>query len=124
LFGAPLFVIGGPAVHWSHGDFGKGLVSFGGNVAIPMIAGFAGRSIRCSGENAAIDCASRGFYTGATIAAMITSAVDAVVLGWEDIPVDDALARPGPRVGSSRFTIAPWSAAGQGGVELGVLGSF
>src|SRR5204863_4114673 len=96
ITGMPLFALGGPVVHWTHGDFSKGLVSFGGNVVLPFIGGFTGRAIRCNETNAPVDCVQRGFLTGVAISAMIVPVIDAFVLGWEDVPVEDARARDAP----------------------------
>src|SRR6516225_6246012 len=43
LTGAPTYALAGPIVHWNHGDFPKGLVSFGGNVAFAIVGGFIGQ---------------------------------------------------------------------------------
>jgi len=121
ITGMPLFALGGPAVHWTHGYFGKGLVSFGGNLVLPFIGGFTGQALRCNEANAPVDCGSRGFLTGIVVAAMITPVIDALVLGWEDVPVDDAHSPISPRLG----TIAPWSTIDANGMfHLGLSGRF
>jgi hypothetical protein len=121
ITGMPLYALGGPAVHWSHGDFSKGLVSFGGNLVLPFIGGFTGRAIRCNETNAPDDCGSRGFLTGVVVAAMIAPVVDAFVLGWEDIPVEDALSPAKRRLGA----IAPWSTFDKNGqFQVGLSGRF
>jgi hypothetical protein len=123
LTGMPLFVLGGPAVHWSHQDFSKGLVSFGGNIVLPMIGGFAGRAIRCGETNPPDSCETRGFLTGLTVTAIATSIVDALVLGWEDVPVDDMVSRASHR--PLLLSLAPWLTTGrQGTLEAGLAGSF
>jgi hypothetical protein len=121
LVGMPVFALSGPTAHWSHGDFSKGLISFGGNIAIPLIGGFTGRAIRCNETNAPDDCAQRGFYTGLVVSAMIVPVIDALVLGWEDVPVDEALRHGSPRLGS----IAPWTIVGKDGLfQAGLSGRF
>jgi len=129
VFGAPLFALGGPTIHWSHGDFTKGLVSFGGNVTFSLAGGIIGRQIRCNETNASDDCAKRGFLTRLAVAALITPVIDALVLGWEDIPVDDARSPVVPRLaGRTRtyqLSIAPWSNIDPNGrLQLGLSGSF
>jgi hypothetical protein len=129
VIGMPLFVLGGPTVHWTHGDFNKGLISFGGNIALPLIGGIAGRAFRCHEANAPDDCASRGFLTGIGITAMVTPVIDALALGWESVPVDDALSHVLPQAGggsnANKLSIAPWSNIGKNGLfQLGFSGRF
>jgi hypothetical protein len=131
VVGMPVYALGGPVVHWQHGEFHKGLIAFGGNVAFPLIGGFVGRGVRCGESNAPIDCGSRGFLAGFAIGALIAPVVDAIALGWEDIPLEDVVTggdiehrrrRPTP---STAFSISPtWSIGPRGSVELGVVGSF
>jgi hypothetical protein len=89
LAGMPLYALGGPATHWTHGDFIKGVVSLAGNFVIPAVSGVIGQSVRCAPSDAADDCGSRGFFSGFAIALVTVPIVDALVLGWEDIPDDD-----------------------------------
>jgi len=129
VIGMPLFALGGPTVHWTHGDFTKGLLSFGGNVTLSLAGGIVGREIRCNETNASDDCAKRGFLTGIAVAALITPVIDGLVLGWEDIPVDDALAPAASRLADRprpyHLSIAPWSNIDQNGrLQLGLSGSF
>jgi len=119
MVGMPTFLLGGPIVHWTHGDFPKGLISFGGNAVSAAGAGFAGQAIRCghSDEN---NCGELGFFTGLAIAGMIAPLVDAAVLGWENVPAEDVFGRSTPRL-----TFAPtWSPGPRGSLELGVSGRF
>lgn len=129
VVGMPLFAIGGPAVHWAHDDFTKGLISFGANVVLPLTGGFAGRALRCNETNALDDCASRGFLTGVAISAVVVPIIDALALGWQDLPVEDALSLGIPRLGKrpreSTLVIAPWSNFGKSGLfQVGLGGHF
>jgi len=129
VVGMPLYALGGPAIHWSHGDFSKGMVSFGGNVALPFLGGFVGSAVRCHETNAPDDCGSRGFLTGVVVGAMIAPVIDALVLGWENIPVEDALTPLAPQLAASarspRLVVAPWSNVGNHGLfQLGLSGRF
>jgi hypothetical protein len=124
----PVYVIGGPAVHWTHGDFSRGLVSFGGNVALPLLGGFLGQAIRCRPSNAPVDCGGLGFFTGFGIGLLTAPLVDALALGWEDVPVDYIGALDHRSAGrhsiGSRFSIAPAWTFGHGSIELGLSGRF
>lgn len=140
LVGMPFYVLGGPATHWTHGDFQKGLVSLGGNFALPVVSGFIGQGIRCAPSDAPIDCGTSGFIGGFAIALATVPLVDALVLGWETTTDDDpvmrvdaqptdaptARARRDSRLArASRVTIVPaWSVGPKGDVSLGFSGRF
>jgi hypothetical protein len=87
IVGVPTYLLGAPIVHWSHDDFGKGLISLAANATLPVIGGVAGRAVACSGEHAT-DCAYRGFGAGLALTALVLPLVDALVLGWETVPLD------------------------------------
>ena len=78
VIGMPAYMIGGPIVHWTHGDFGKGLISFGGNAAFALVGGVTGQSIRCSNDGDP-DCGMKGFLTGVAVGALVAPIVDAIV---------------------------------------------
>jgi hypothetical protein len=142
LMGMPIYVIGGPAMHWSHGAFEKGLISLGANIVSPIVGGFIGQAVACGGENAAVDCGSRGFFTGFAIALVTVPIADALLLGWEDIPEDDPLppspVLPGKKAAEAparsfeprrrrvpQFAVAPaWSLGPRGELAFGVSGRF
>jgi hypothetical protein len=143
----PVYALGGPIAHWTHGDFTRGLVSFGGNVAFPLVGGFVGQAIRCRPSDAPVDCGGLGFFTGFGIGLLTAPIVDAIALGWEDMPIDYIGAlehrsvgqrsiphpplgtsqgpRGVPRVVGSRVSIAPaWTFGPHGSFELGLSGRF
>jgi hypothetical protein len=126
--GMPLFALGGPVVHWTHNNFNKGLISFGGNGAFLLAGGLAGQTIRCNKPDAPENCGARGFFTGLAVTILIAPVLDAAILGWEDVPVD--YLGGGPRRHASRdanlgWTVAPtWSIGPRGAFQLGVSGSF
>jgi hypothetical protein len=122
--GMPVYALGGPIVHWNHGDFTKGLISFGGNVAFAVTGGLVGQAIRCNKENDADLCGQKGFFTGLGVMVLIAPILDAAILGWEEVPTDYYVAgrqnpaRPG-------FSVAPsWSVGPRGSFEIGVSGRF
>jgi hypothetical protein len=113
--GLPFYVFGGPAVHWTHGDLSKGLLSFGANVAIPLAAGLVSSGM--SSEDPA-----RGFARGAAVCMLIVPVVDALVLGWEDVPVELMASK---RRRSISMAISPAiQMRAEGGVIWGVRGGF
>jgi hypothetical protein len=127
LVGMPTYALGGPIVHWTHGDFTKGLVSFGGNAAFAVVGGFIGQARGCRDNDPSQNCAERGFFAGMAVGALIAPLVDAAVLGWEDVPVD--LIAEGPPTRRARalppsLTLAPTVGFGRRGFELGFGGRF
>jgi hypothetical protein len=139
LFGMPMYILGGPATHWTHGEFHKGLISLGGNFALPVFAGLLGQAVRCSPSDAVEDCGARGFFTGFAIALVTVPLVDALVLGWEDVPDDDPVVRGGAAAAdgargaahgraakrAARFTMTPaWSLGANRELAFGVAGRF
>ncbi len=122
--GMPVYALGGPIVHWTHGDFTKGLISFGGNAVFAVAGGLAGQTIRCNKENDADLCGQKGFFTGLGVAILIAPILDAAILGWEDVPTDYYAARR-DRPARSGLAIAPtWSVGPRGAFEIGISGRF
>jgi len=121
IAGAPTFLLAGPVVHWTHGEFTKGLVSFGANLTLPVLAGFTSSAITCSGDSGE-DCGYHAFGAGFAVTALLLPIADALVLGWEEVPADETSERPdGARV----FTLFPRVEAERGGgVRLGIMGVF
>ena len=131
LVGTPLYALGGPVAHWTHGDFTKGIVSFGANVAVPVASGFIARGVRCR-DSTDDNCEYRGFFTGFALGMLVVPIADALLLGWEDVPADDqdiaVPARPSAARRARRaapFSMAPtWNWGPRGEVQLGVAGRF
>jgi hypothetical protein len=126
----PLYALGGPIVHWSHADFTKGLISFGGNATFLVSGGLIGQSVRCSKEPDSANCGERGFFSGLAVAILIAPLLDAAVLGWEEVPVDMYTGGGGRRLGAQGparigWTVAPtWNVGPRGAFQIGVSGSF
>jgi hypothetical protein len=139
LIGMPFYVLGGPATHWTHGEFHKGLISLGGNFALPVLGGLVGQSVRCAPSDAASDCGTRGFFTGFAIALVTVPLVDAFVLGWESILDDDPAPSTDGRAAhdatrsrrraretrAADFRMTPaWSLGPKGELAFGLTGRF
>jgi len=106
------YVLGGPIVHWAHGNAGRGFGSLGLRVGAPIVGAFAGAGTEdCSGggELCGLAGAAIGFLVGATAAIVIDSAA----LAYEDVPARTEAIRVVPNVGVSR-----------NGMSLGLNGSF
>jgi len=139
MIGMPFYALGGPATHWTHGEFNKGLISLAGNIVAPIAGGFIGQAVRCAPADADINCGTRGFAAGFGLALVTVPLIDALVLGWEDIPDDDApsilrtttssgaaseVRRPRrPRDASFAMTPA-WNLGPRGELAFGIAGRF
>ncbi len=80
--GIPTYVLGGPLVHLSNGNVGKGLISLGMNVTTPIAVGFIGEAIACSGSDTRSNCHTSGFFNSAAVAVLVVPLIDAAFLGW------------------------------------------
>ena len=115
IVGAPLYAFGGPIVHWTQGYFTKGLLSAGANIAVPLVAGLA--AMGTSSESH-----TRGFARGAAVGMLIVPIIDALVLGWEDVPRELGSARAGPR---NAIALSPAvEVRAEGCMVWGVRGGF
>jgi hypothetical protein len=142
LAGMPFYAIGGPATHWTHGHFEKGLISFGANVIAAVGGGLIGGGLGC-GQSDGPTCGTDGFFKGFSVALVTVPIADALILGWEDIPEDDPLPAPvvpgtktsarrafadGPsfrRERGPQFSMIPaWSLGPRGELSFGVSGRF
>jgi hypothetical protein len=139
VVGMPFYALGGPATHWTHGAFHKGLISLAGNIVAPVAGGFIGQSVHCAPAEADINCGTRGFVMGFGIALVAVPLIDALLLGWEDIPDDDAAAVVGKRMSGGEtaearhpprrrvasFTMAPaWNLGPRAELSFGIAGRF
>ena len=139
IVGVPLYALGGPATHWTHGAFEKGLISLGANIVFPLAGGLIGQSVHCAPSDAPVNCGIRGFSTGFAIALVTVPVFDALLLGWEDIPDDEApsvlrSAMPSGEVAEVRrvrrpravsFSMAPaWNIGPRGELAFGFAGRF
>lgn len=120
------YILGGPIIHWAHGNVGKGFASFGVRVGIPLGGflvgglfgyGFGGGSDG-NGKFKSFGSDSNGPVVGATIggalAVILTSALDAGVMAYT---------KPKPRETAS-FTWMPKLDLRPGHTAVGVGGTF
>jgi hypothetical protein len=113
LVGMPAYALGGPVTHWSHGSFQKGLVSFGVNATSVAVGGLIGSGVRCRPSDASGDCGTRGFFDGLALAVVTVPILDALILGWEELPLGyeiTASRRASPSVGLPVVSVGPRSA--------------
>jgi hypothetical protein len=80
--GVPTFILAGPLIHWSNGNFEKGLISFGMNLTTPIAVGFIGEAVACSHANASPSCRNNAFFNSVAVAVLIVPLIDAAFLAW------------------------------------------
>lgn len=97
IVGLPLggagLLLGGPIVHWAHGNLGKGFASLGILLATGLVGGGIGVGIgcaaefveRCRGEFESLGKLS-GFLLGLNVGATVGSAIDVSLLAYGTRP--------------------------------------
>jgi hypothetical protein len=124
LIGMPIYALGGPLMHWRHGDFGKGMVSFSANVVGATVGGLIGGRVRCGKSPAPPNCGMDGFFDGLAVAVLTVPVLDAVILGWEDVPVDEPLPLTSRSAQPGAVALQPLVSVGPRSLSLGVGGRF
>ncbi len=121
------YVFGGPIVHWSHGQVGRGFASLGIRVGAPLVLGTLGFAVfRGSGsqdEYAGLIGLALGFGFGVLSAIVI----DAAALAYEkvDDQDEDARAITRRRQAQRPITWSPWAAPRtEGGAMFGLSGTL
>ena len=80
------FVVGGPIVHFAHGNAGKGLGSLALRVGLPLVVGGLGamaERTQCGGGDF---CGVGGAFLGGLAGVVGTIAIDSTLLGYERVP--------------------------------------
>ena len=122
------YFFGGPIVHWSHGQVGRGFASLGIRVAAPLLfagLGYAVFQRNGSGEDLrGLAGAILGFGLG-VVSAIV---VDAAALAYEKVDEDDDDARALTRRRQAQrpiVTWSPWAAPRtEGGGMIGLSGTL
>lgn len=86
MLGISGVALGGPIVHWAHGNVGKGFGSLGLNVGLPLVLGGAGLVAGMG----SLEGAFRGLLVGAVFGTITASIVDVAVLAYEPGAPDHA----------------------------------
>jgi len=106
LVAMPVYALGGPIVHWRHGAFQKGLLAFGGNVAFPPHRRIRWIEHSAAERAAPQSTAGRVGFSRFAVGVLVAPIVDAVALGWDDVPIrrrgDGPRQRPGARASGAK----------------------
>lgn len=121
------YFFGGPIVHWSHGQVGRGFASLGIRVAAPLLFAGLGYAVFQRGGNDDLRGAA-GAVLGFGLGVLGAIAVDAAVLAYEKVDTDeddDARAASRRRTAQRPITWSPWAAPRtEGGGMIGVSGTL
>jgi hypothetical protein len=100
------YLLGGPIVHFSHGNGGRGLASLTLRIGLPVLGVWAG-----CGTGGGGPC--YGGVAGAALGVGAAIVVDSALLARDEVPAPPATAR-----------VTPLLRVSQSGVRLGLGGSF
>ena len=121
------YFLGGPIVHWAHGQVGKGFGSLGLRVGLP-VAGALGGMLAARAASDCISYCSVAFgLIGGAFGVAAALVIDPAVLAYERVDEEPSVARarqkPAPAL--SRVALSPLAAPRkEGGFDLGVGGTF
>lgn len=85
-----VYALGAPAVHFVHGNPGRGFASLGIRVGAPVVLGFLGVEAENCGEHGGDFCGFGGALLGVSAGIIGAIAIDAAVLAYDDEPADSA----------------------------------
>jgi hypothetical protein len=94
LLSGGVYLVGGPAVHFSRGNIGRGFGSFGLRLGMPVVLGLgglvAGAALGSSNNNGdaigALVLAALGGYVGGMLGIAGASTIDIAALARDDVP--------------------------------------
>lgn len=102
------FFLGGPIIHWAHGNTGKGFGALGLNLGVPVAAGGLGVGLACAaggcgGHGDAGVGIALGLMIGGSVGLITSMIIDVTVLSYETKEPDaSSIAKRSPR-----WTIVP-----------------
>lgn len=120
------YFLGGPIVHWAHGQVGRGFADFGIRVGAPIVLSLLGYAALHKGNGNDFDGAA-GAVIGAALGIIGAIVIDASVLAYEpgDDDDDDGAARTTRRNARVMPTILPMlTPRTEGGAVFGVSGTL
>ncbi|MCC7540274.1 MAG: hypothetical protein IT379_28910 [Deltaproteobacteria bacterium] len=115
-------VLGGPIIHWSHGNVGEGFTALGLNLGLTTLGGAIGYGVicandGCSGELGGLG-AVIGFGLGGAIGLLLANIIDIAALAYEEAEPQTE------RRAAARPQLVPDLRLSPTGVSAGVGGTF
>ncbi len=122
------YFFGGPIVHWSHGQVGRGFASLGIRVAAPLLFAGLGYAVFQRDGSGADLRGLAGAILGFGLGVVSAIVVDAAALAYEKVDEDDDDARALTRRRQAQrpiVTWSPWAAPRtEGGGMIGLSGTL
>lgn len=116
--GLATYALGGPSVHFAHGNVGKGFGSLGLRVGLPVVGVAAGVALGCGLSEDQYFCGFWGF-PGFIVGAFSAIAIDAGALAYDEVPREETARRSR---GLMSLAVLPLASPDGGG--LSVKGAF
>ena len=119
--GVGVYALGGPIVHWSHGEVGRGFASLGLRVGVPIASGYALYGLTCP-KRSGHELSEYGQGLGCVVTTGF-----GVLLGMTGAAIADHLLLVKDRASSSTTQRVSWSptlAPSREGMTLGVVGAW
>jgi hypothetical protein len=84
--GTTLYAVGGPTVHFAHGNVGKGFVSFGLRVGLPAVGMLSGILLELATCSGSWGCGLVGGMVGLGAGGITAIVIDASVVAYDKVP--------------------------------------
>ena len=121
------YFFGGPIVHWSHGQVGRGFADLGIRVGAPLVLATLGYLVFNRGGSADV-AGAVGAVLGFGLGVVAAIVIDASALAYEKVggeDDEDAQARSRRRHALRPATVTPWAAPRtEGGAMFGFSGTL
>ena len=94
-------MLGGPIVHWAHGNIGKGFGAFGLHFGVPIVSGGVGVAIACGAGGCRNSANGFGIFfgllIGGSLGSIAATVIDVTALSYEQsVPVASTASRRAP----------------------------
>ncbi|WP_437683355.1 hypothetical protein [Sorangium sp. So ce131] len=111
------FALGGPIIHWGHGNIGKGFASLGINFGGALAGGALGAALASGAEvGRHVEPVAVGFFFGGCAGLLAANIVDIAVLAYEEHKPES--------YDYIRLRLAPQVGFAPGGATFGLGGAF
>jgi len=88
LVGLGGFLVGGPVIHFAHGNSDRGLGSLGLRTALPLALGSLLYYMNDSCGHGDFICEEGAAVAGGLLGMLAASTIDAAWLGYEEVPIE------------------------------------
>jgi hypothetical protein len=100
--GGVAYAIGGPIAHFTAGNWGRALISFGMRIGGPLLVGLAFAAVKCTADECSDDDGTFiAIGLGAFVGAVVAAGLDVGLVAREQVPVEPKIAIA-PSFGATR----------------------